>query len=109
MFFCDLLVPQNIRIKECRGGSRTAATSKVELFVIIVNGFQPLTIITKSSTLDVAAALDQPLEWKHKAVECLERQIDRISICSFCFYLFVLSYHYIVLSKLDLNKDLRRN
>ena len=44
-----------------RGGSRTVATSKVELFVIIVNGFQPLTIITKSSTLDVAAALDPPL------------------------------------------------
>ena len=44
-----------------RGGSRTAATSKVELFLIIVNGFQPLTIITKSSTLDVAALLDPPL------------------------------------------------
>ena len=44
-----------------RGGSRTAATSKVELFLIIVNGFQPLTIITKSSTLDVAALLDSPL------------------------------------------------
>ena len=44
-----------------RDGSRTAATSKVELFVIIVNAFQPLTIITKGSTLDVAAALDPPL------------------------------------------------
>ena len=44
-----------------RGGSRTASTSKMELFVIIVNGFQPLTIITKSSTLDVAAVLDPPL------------------------------------------------
>ena len=41
-----------------RGRSRTAATSKVELFVIIVNGFQSLTIITKRSTLDVAAVLD---------------------------------------------------
>ena len=30
-------------------------------FVIIVNGFQPLTIITKSSILDVAAVLDPPL------------------------------------------------
>ena len=36
--------------------------SKVELFVIIVNGFQPLTIITKSSTLDAEAVLDPPLE-----------------------------------------------
>ena len=42
-------------------GSRPAATSKVELFVIIVNGFQPLTIITKSSTLDVATVLDPSL------------------------------------------------
>ena len=30
-------------------GSRTAATSQMEHFVIIVNGFQPLTIITKYS------------------------------------------------------------
>ena len=45
-----------------RGGSRTAAISKVELFVIIGNGWKPLTIIKKSSTLDVAAVLDPPLE-----------------------------------------------
>ena len=44
-----------------KGGSRTAATSKVELFVMIVNGFQPLSIITKISTLDVAAVLDLSL------------------------------------------------
>ena len=30
-----------------RGGSRTAATSKMEHFVIIVNCCKPLTIITK--------------------------------------------------------------
>ena len=42
-------------------GSRTAATSKMERFAIIVNGFQPLTIITKRSILDVAAVLDPPL------------------------------------------------
>ena len=40
------------------GGSRVAATSKIWRFVIIVNGFHPLTIITKHSNLDVAAALD---------------------------------------------------
>ena len=44
-----------------RGVSRAAATSKMERFVIIVNDFQPLTIITKRSILDVAAALDPPL------------------------------------------------
>ena len=37
-----------------RGASRTAATSKMERFVIIVNGF-----------LDVAAALNQPLMRAH--------------------------------------------
>ena len=49
-----------------RGGSRTTATSKMELFVIIVNGFQPLTIITKCSILDVAAVLDPPLVMKKR-------------------------------------------
>ena len=44
-----------------RGGSRTAAISKMELFVIIVNDWKPLTIITKSSIFDVAAILDPPL------------------------------------------------
>ena len=38
-----------------------AATTKMEYFKIIVNGFQPLTIITAHSILDVAAALDSPL------------------------------------------------
>ena len=44
-----------------RGGSRTAATSKMERFVKIVNARQPLTIITKLSILYVAAVLDLPL------------------------------------------------
>ena len=44
-----------------RGGSRAAASSKMERFVIIVNGWKPLTIITKRSILDDAAVLDPPL------------------------------------------------
>ena len=55
-----------------RGGSRTATTSRMERFLIIVNGWKPLTIITKHSILDVAAALDPPLllkviynKWKY--------------------------------------------
>ena len=44
-----------------RGGSRTTATSKMERFVVIVNGWKPLTIVTKRSILDVAAVLDPPL------------------------------------------------
>ena len=31
-------------------------------FVIIINGIQPLTIITPHSILDVAAAVDPPLD-----------------------------------------------
>ena len=48
-----------------RGVSRTAATSKIELFVIIVNGFQRLTIITMCSIMDVAVDLDPPLKKTH--------------------------------------------
>ena len=44
-----------------RGGSRATATSRMKHFVIIVNSFQPLTIITKRFILDIAAALDRPL------------------------------------------------
>ena len=45
-----------------RGRSRTAATSKMQLFVTIVSSYQPLTIITKCSILDVAAVLDPSLK-----------------------------------------------
>ena len=41
------LIGHQPRISVRRGGSRTAATSKMEHFVIIVNGWKPLTIITK--------------------------------------------------------------
>ena len=50
-------------------------TSKMEYFVITVNSWRPLTTITKSSILDVAAVLDPPLEtldlnlfWKGKLI-----------------------------------------
>ena len=42
---------------------RTAATSKMERFVIIVHGWKPLTFITKGSILGVAAVLDPPLRY----------------------------------------------
>ena len=44
-----------------RGGSSVAAASKMERFVIIVQGWKPLTIITKHSILNAAAALDPSL------------------------------------------------
>ena len=47
---------------DSRGGSGAATTSKMECFVIIVNSWKLLTIITKHSILDVAVALDPPLD-----------------------------------------------
>ena len=58
---CPKRYPGYMLTSPIGGGSRTAATFKMELFVIMVNGFQPLTIITKSSILDVAAVLDPSL------------------------------------------------
>ena len=58
-FIEDVMFFETLTIRD---GSRTAATSKIESFVIIVNGFQPLAIITKRSTLDVAAFLDPSLK-----------------------------------------------
>ena len=48
-------------VKSCRDVSRIPATFKMERFVIIVNGWKPLTIVTKSFILDVATVLDLPL------------------------------------------------
>ena len=44
-----------------RGGSRDAETPNMESFVIVVSGFQSLTITTKRSILDVAGVLHPPL------------------------------------------------
>ena len=44
-----------------RGRSKTAATSKMERFVMTVYGWKPLTINTKYSILDGAGVLDPPL------------------------------------------------
>ena len=53
----DCLIQLGISEKgELSGGSRTAATSEMELFVM------PLAIITKNPILDVTAVLDPPLE-----------------------------------------------
>ena len=48
--------------------SRTAATSKMERFVIVVNGLKPLTSIIRCSILDIAAVLYPP--WVSLATEC---------------------------------------
>ena len=52
----------NREAAEVRGGSRTAATSQMEPFVIKVNAWKLLTIITKRSILDVTSVLDLRLK-----------------------------------------------
>ena len=66
-----------------RGGSRAAATSKMERFVIIANGFQPLIIITKHSNLDVSAAVDPPLHFLQQIL----RKYEFPESNSFCYLL----------------------
>ena len=69
--------------------SWTAVTSKVELFVIIKSSsFQPLTIITKSSTLDVATVRDPPLMLNY-----LEVFIDWVSTFLFHFCVIKVLFH----------------
>ena len=58
----EIIIPNSTL--DIRGGSRTAATSKMEHLVIIVNGWKPLTIVTKSSILDVKEVLDPTLDIK---------------------------------------------
>ena len=70
----------------------------MELFVIIVSGFQPLTIITKCSILNVAAALDPPLFLWLSVVwlllSCHDRKPIRLESHSSCFVICKLSSHF---------------
>ena len=80
-----------------RGGSRTAATSKMERFVIKVNNFQPLTIITKHSILDVPAVLDPPLipennELNLHRKESLMIKKEKLALHQRCFLHNNISY-----------------
>ena len=52
-------------MSKLRGISTTPATSKMKFFVTLVNGFQPLTNITKNSMLDVAGFLETSLIITH--------------------------------------------
>ena len=70
--------------KPFRGGSRAAVASEIERFVIIVNGWKPLTIIAKRSILDVAAALDPPLPlWNHLGIATKLKVLRKTSLGRF--------------------------
>ena len=83
---------QLIQLPRVRGVSRTAAESEMGRFVIIVNGFQPLTIITKRSVLDVAAVLDPPLRVPatlsqtsaHEKWKLIQKQPSRVVLRKSC-------------------------
>ena len=55
--------------------------------MIIVNGFQPLTIITKLSIFDAAAALDPPLI---QALERFHRHFLDVFVTHFVLEIFLL-------------------
>ena len=67
--------------------SGTAATSKMEHFVIIASGWKPLPIIPKSSILDVTAVPDLPLAFSIDST---------IWVCFFSHFLTAISYHAIL-------------
>ena len=62
------------------GEPRTAATSKMEHFVRIVNGWKLLTIITKRSILDVAVVLDPPLRMQTKSLRCFKSPLQYFDV-----------------------------
>ena len=76
-----------------RGGSRTAAIYKMERFVILVSGFQQLTIITKRFILDAATSLDPTLLFEKKlfkvSVNCFRFRCERLFVFSQIHFLSV--------------------
>ena len=55
-------------MSKLRGVPRTPATSKMKLFVTLVNGFHPFTNVTKKSMSDIAGVLETPLIIIHNKV-----------------------------------------
>ena len=85
-----LLLGLRLNYIKIRRRSRAAATSKMERFVIIVNGFQPLTVITKRYILDVAAALDPPL--KFIQLPCFTQKIAPVHFSVILRIIYKLPY-----------------
>ena len=80
----------------------TAASSKTEVFVTLVNGRKPLTNVTQSCILDVAGLLDTPLPQINYIVEQLfaERQVFVEHNLVLACHLYWLLCHYILLYSL---------
>ena len=63
-FIKQLTIPHS-SISYRRGGSTAPTTSKMKLFMTIINSLQPLVIVIKSSILDIAEVLDPPMACQH--------------------------------------------
>ena len=61
LYISDITIWYQFCLTDVREVPGTPTASNIELFVILVNGLHPLTNFTKNSILDVAGALDTPL------------------------------------------------
>ena len=64
-----------------RGGSRTAARSKMERFVIIVNGFQPLTITTKTLHIGCCSSPRSASESSWSTISIIAKSCRCVLLC----------------------------
>ena len=55
----------------------------------IFNKFQPLTIVTKSSILDVVAALDLPLLLEQNENTLEDTEMDALTTTGLFYYFFI--------------------
>ena len=74
-------------------------------FVVKVNGFLPLNIITKHSIFDVAAALDPPLSmlsFRHNVrnIKGLAFEVNNAKGCN-CFYKGTVFLYMILIEKIE--------
>ena len=77
-----------------RGGFRTSATSKIDRFLIIISGFQPLNIITKCSILDVTGVLDPPLISFYYFIAVPIRETCSKSLMRFNSHIFYILFYF---------------
>ena len=64
-----------------RGGSRTAARSKMERFVITVNGFQPLTLITKTLHIGCCSSPRSASESSWSTISIIAKSCRCVLLC----------------------------
>ena len=71
LYISDITIWYQFCLTDVREVTGTLATSKMELFMTLVNGLQPITNVTKNSILDAVGVLDIPLNEALSAGKCL--------------------------------------